>query len=472
MSESLESQWPAAEVSLRPLGELTPHAQNSRTHSKAQIEQLAKSIREWGFTVPVLVDEAGVIIAGHARVMASQAIGLARVPVMVARGWSETQKRAYIIADNQLPTLATWDEAKLAAELRTLTDLNFDTSLMGFSDSDLAKLIATSDASDEPDVSDDDADALPSGLPVKVSQAGDVWILGKHRLICGDATDPAVVAALMLEERAHLCFTSPPYASQRNYRGTSSDWLGLMCGVFGQLPMRDDGQVLVNLGLVHDEGELVPYWDEWIAWMRAQHWRRFGWYVWDQGPGMPGDWVGRFAPAFEFIFHFNREKRKPNKFVPCARAGDIHTGDAGMRNADGTIQGYGSRGQPIQDTKIPDAVVRIMRHKGAIGEGIDHPAVFPVALPQFMLDAFTSPGEILYEPFCGSGTALIAAQRTHRVARACELAGEYCDVAVIRFRACFREVDIHLEATGQRFDEVMKERTGFGVEFSSTPEKF
>ncbi|MFO2171358.1 hypothetical protein QOU18_29160, partial [Pseudomonas aeruginosa] len=101
-----------------------------------------------------------------------------------------------------------------------------------------------------------------------------------------------------------LCFTSPPYGNQRDYTsGGITDWDGLMRGVFAHLPMAGDGQVLVNLGLIHRDNEVIPYWDAWLGWMRSQGWRRFAWYVWDQGPGMPGDWQGRLAPSFEFVFH-------------------------------------------------------------------------------------------------------------------------------------------------------------------------
>ncbi len=190
--------------------------------------------------------------------------------------------------------------------------------------------------------------------------------------------------------------------------------------------------------------------------MRTQGWRRFAWYVWDQGPGMPGDWAGRLAPSFEFVFHFNRDTRKPNKTVPCKFAGqDTHLRADGsstaLRGKDGDVGGWTHAGQPTQDHRIPDSVIRVMRHKGKIGEGIDHPAVFPVALPQFAIEAYTVEGEIVFEPFCGSGTTLLAAQRTGRVARAVEIAPEYVDVAIRRFQQNFPNEPVHLEATGQPF---------------------
>lgn len=296
------------------------------------------------------------------------------------------------------------------------------------------------------------------------NHAVDGALLGEHRLICGDATDAAVITTLMAGQQADLCFTSPPYANQRNYTsGGIADWDVLMRGVFGNLPMAGDGQVLVNLGLVHRDSEVVPYWDAWIGWMRAQGWRRFGWYVWDQGPGMPGDWMGRLGPSFEFVFHFNREARRPNKTVACKFAGkDEHLRPDGtstsMRGKDGVRGSWTHEGKVTQDTRIPDSVIRVMRHKGTIGKGIDHPAVFPVALPEFVIEAYSDAGDIVFEPFGGSGTTMLAAQRTGRLCRSVEIAPEYVDVAIKRFQQNFPEVPVTLQSTGQSFEAVSAER--------------
>ncbi len=312
----------------------------------------------------------------------------------------------------------------------------------------------------EPDAADD----VPAASAVPVSRLGDVWLLGEHRLICGDATDASVIAALMAGQQAALCFTSPPYANQRNYTsGGIADWDVLMRGVFDNLPMAADGQVLVNLGLVHRDNEVVPYWDAWIGWMRTQGWRRFGWYVWDQGPGMPGDWQGRLAPSFEFVFHFNREARRPNKTVACKYAGrDDHLRADGtstsMRGKDGAIGGWTHKGRVTQDTRIPDSVIRVMRHKGKIGRDIDHPAVFPVALPEFVIEAYSDAGDVVFEPFGGSGTTMLAAQRTGRQCRSVEIAPVYVDVAIQRFQQNFPEVPVTLQSIGQAFAEVAAER--------------
>ena len=458
-------------VEYRQVEALIPYARNPRTHSDAQIAKIAASIAEFGWTSPILVDAVQGVIAGHGRLAAARKLGLADVPVIELAHLSPAQKRAYVIADNRLALDAGWDEELLAVELAELTDAGFDLALTGFDDAELHSLLnevedGDPEEGDEAPQEDDSADEVPDAPIVAVSRAGDVWLLGAHRLICGDAGDRDVITALMQDDRAHLCFTSPPYGNQRDYTsGGIADWDALMRGVFAPLPMADDGQVLVNLGLIHRDNEFIPYWEAWLGWMRTQSWRRFAWYVWDQGPGMPGDWAGRFAPSFEFVFHFNRASRKPNKIVPCKHAGqESHLRADGsstaMRSKEGEVGGWTHAGQPTQDTRIPDSVIRVMRHKGKIGQDIDHPAVFPVALPQFVLESYTDAGELVFEPFCGSGTTLLAAERTGRKVRATEIAPEYVDVAVKRFQQNFPEVPVTLVSTGQTFSAVASERLG------------
>ncbi|WP_019560055.1 site-specific DNA-methyltransferase [Caldimonas manganoxidans] len=454
-------------VEYRKVEALIPYARNPRTHTEAQIAKIAASIAEFGFTNPILVDGANGIIAGHGRVLAARKLGMTEVPVIELAHLTPAQKRALVLADNRLALDAGWDEELLALELAELSEAGYDLALTGFDGSEIEAMLAEAAVDDqsEPEAeSPDAADDVPEAPIVPVSRTGDLWVLGQHRLICGDATDRDVVAALMQGETAALCFTSPPYGNQRDYTtGGIADWDGLMRGVFAHLPMADDGQVLVNLGLIHRDNEVIPYWDGWMAWMRQQGWRRFAWYVWDQGPGMPGDWQGRLAPAFEFVFHFNRTSRKPNKIVPCKFAGqETHLRADGsstaMRGKDGEVGGWTHAGQPTQDKRIPDSVIRLMRHKGRIGQGIDHPAVFPVALPQFVIEAYTDPGDVVFEPFGGSGTTMLAAERTGRVCRSVEIAPEYVDVAIERFRQNHPGVPVTLAATGQSFEEVAAER--------------
>ena len=456
-------------VEYRKIETLIPFARNPRTHSEAQIAKLASSIVEFGWTQPILVDGSSGIIAGHGRLAAARKLDLLEVPVIELGHLSPAQKRAYVIADNRLALDAGWDEELLSLELAELSESGYDLSMTGFTNEEIEELLVGAEQALQDGTSDESADDAADDVPEvpanPVSRPGDVWQIGAHRVICGDATDPAVVRTLMADVQAALCFTSPPYGNQRDYTNTIIDWDALMRGVFANLPMAPNGQVLVNLGLIHRDNEVIPYWDGWLDWMRNQGWRRFAWYVWDQGPGLPGDWNGRLAPSFEFVFHFNRQARQANKIVPCKFAGqETHLRKDGsstaMRKADGTIGGWTAAGQPTQETKIPDSVIRIMRQKGKIGQDIDHPAVFPVALPQFILESYTDAGEIVFEPFCGSGTTLLAAERSGRKVRATEIAPEYVDVTVKRFQQNFPEVPVTLALTGQTFDAVARERLG------------
>ena len=443
-----------------PLSRLTPYARNARTHDDAQVAQIAASIVEFGWTNPILVDAAGGVIAGHGRLLAAQKLGLDAVPVIVLDRLTPAQRRAYVIADNKLVLNAGWDEELLAAELHTLNGEAFDLSLTGYSEDELDGLLAPlgDDANGAQAADDVAADQIPAAPREPVSRPGDLWTMGSHRLLCGDSTDQSAVARVMSGEHAALVFTSPPYGNQRDYTtGGVGDWDALMRGVFAIFPIGDDAQVLVNLGLIHRDNEWQPYWQAWLDWMREQGWRRFGLYVWDQGPGLPGDWNGRLAPAFEFVFHFNRTARKPNKIVPCKWAGHINDAHGGIRNKDGHVGEWTHAGQGVQDTRIPDSVIRVMRHK-ARGIETEHPAVFPVALPEFVMRSYSDERAMVYEPFAGSGTSIIAAERAGRQIRAIELAPQYVDVALRRWRKLFPDQPVILDGEGQDFEAVAQQR--------------
>jgi DNA modification methylase len=442
-----------------PLERLSAYPRNPRTHSDEQVAQIAASILEFGWTNPVLVSADGEVIAGHGRLEAARSLGLTTVPVVVLDHLTPAQRRAYVIADNKLALNAGWNEELLAAELHALNGEGFDLSLIGFDEAELDRLMAPLDDEDATaGESRDDADEAPEPLREPVSRPGDLWQLGHHRLLCGDSANAAVVERVMNGARASLVFTSPPYGNQRDYTtGGIGDWDALMRGVFANVPVADGAQLLVNLGLVHRNNEWQPYWESWVAWMREHGWRRFGLYVWDQGPGLPGDWNGRLAPAFEFIFHFNRKARKPNKIVPCKWAGHVNDTHGGMRNRDGHVGAWSHAGQGVQDTRIPDSVIRITRHK-ARGLETEHPAVFPIALPEFVMRAYSDEGDIIYEPFAGSGTSLIAGERTGRKVRAIELAPEYVDVALRRWRKLFPDQPVTLDGEGSTFEAVARAR--------------
>jgi len=191
---------------MRSVASLTPYARNARTHPKEQVAKLVSSVREWGWTMPILIDERGEIIAGHGRLLAAEALKIEQVPVMVARGWSDEKKRAYVIADNQLALEAGWDRELLSSELSELHALNFDLSLTGFDAQDIKILLRHHTFGGAEDILPD----VPEEKDV-VSKPGDLWILGDHRLLCGDSTNREHMQRLMNGELAHLLATDPPY---------------------------------------------------------------------------------------------------------------------------------------------------------------------------------------------------------------------------------------------------------------------
>ena len=269
-----------------PLDRLKPYARNAKTHDPDQVAKIAASMAEFGWTVPVLVAADGELIAGHGRILAATHLGLTEAPVIVLAHLTEAQRRAYRIADNKLTELGGWAEALLLQELQALLAEDFDLGLIGIPEDELDALLADTD--DRPAISDYPADTIPDPPADPITRPGDIWSLGQHRLCCGDATDPAAGARLMQGEQATPMFTSPPYAQQRDYGAAKEkvgDWDALMQGVFAAAPVTSDAQVPVNLGLVHRDSEWQPYWEGWVEWMRKFGWRRFGWYVWDQGPG-------------------------------------------------------------------------------------------------------------------------------------------------------------------------------------------
>jgi hypothetical protein len=216
---SMTLQAVAKNIELWSIDKLIPWARNPRTHSDAQVAQIAASISEFGFNNPILVDTKAGIIAGHGRLLAARKLGLKEVPVIVLDHFSEAQKRAYIIVDNQLALNAGWNDELLGIELAALRAEEFDLALLGFEDEELARLLAAQDAADGLT----DEDAIPELPETPVCEAGDLWILGDHKLLVGDATEGDDVARLMGGVTADLVFTDPPY--NVDYEGYTEDRL-------------------------------------------------------------------------------------------------------------------------------------------------------------------------------------------------------------------------------------------------------
>ncbi len=413
------------------LSELSSDPANARKHGEQNIATIVASLKRFGQQKPIVIDSSNVVRAGNGTLEAARSLGWKEIDC-VRTSLKGSDAIAYAIADNRTAELAEWDDDVLAATLNGL--LADDPDLLnaaGFDEKELATLLGDLDG--DGTTGEIEEDEVPEVPVDPITKPGDLWILGKHRLLCGDSTKAEDVKRLMDGQKADLCFTSPPYGQQRDYtkegKEKCRDWDSLMEGVFANLPMSADGQVLVNLGLIHRENEYIPYWDQWTEWMRKQGWRRFAWYVWDQGAGLPGDWNGRLGPSFEFVWHFNKNSVRPTKWIATkeeSRAAKGKGGTVGFRKEGGSAECY-SPDKIGQDFKIPDSVIRVNRNSQ---DGRLHPATFPVALPSFAMNSWE--GDI-YEPFCGSGTTLIAAEQLNRKCYGMEISPQYCDVIVKRW---------------------------------------
>jgi DNA modification methylase len=415
----VKKSWPAEKIEMRQLDKLIPYARNSRTHSDTQVAQIAASIKEWGWTTPILVDEEGTIIAGHGRTLAARKLGLAEVPVMVARGWSEAQKKAYVIADNQLAMNAGWDTELLSVELKELGELGFELDLIGFDDKALANFL-----NDETEGLTD-ADEVPEAPADPVSVLGDVWVLGKHRIICGSSTEADVVGKLLGDVRPHLMVTDPPYGVEY-----SADWRDAALG--GKAGGRATGKVLS---------------DDKADWREA--WALFPGdvaYVWHAGN--MAHVVAESLLACDFGIRAQIIWGK-SQFV--IGRGDYHPQHepcwyAVRKNKKGHYDG-GRKQSTLWQIEKP--------RKSETG----HSTQKPVECMKRPIENNSSPGQAVYEPFSGSGTTIIAGEMTGRSVYAVELNPAYVDVAVKRWQDFTGQKAI-LEGSGKTFDEIGGERHG------------
>ena len=435
-----------------PIERCIGYARNPRKNDHA-VDSVASAIREFGFRVPIVAKSDGTVVDGHLRLKAAAKLGLTEVPVILADDLTDAQIKAFRLSVNKMSEFAEWDVELLKLEFAELEAEGFDLSLTGFDVDEIAAFLVdeTEGLTLEDTEGLTDPDDVPDAPAVPVTALGDVWLLGRHRLMCGDSTSIDAVERLMDGRRADLCFTSPPYAQQRDYKKEISDWDGLMNGVFAACPIKDGAQILVNLGIVHEKGRVNSYWDAWIDFMDSNGWPLFGWYVWDKGFGLPGNWNGRLAPAHEFIFHFSKcGNKSANKWVDKKpeNIGKITHG-TGMRGKDGKMSGVSSPDAGRNTTKVSDSVIRVSPHMGRQGSNT-HPAMFPVALCENIYKSYAKAGDWMFEPFSGSGTSIIACDGMGMNCAAMELAPEYVDIAIIRWQN-FTGQTATLEATGQPF---------------------
>ena len=417
---------PADTVHQWPIERLIPYARNSRTHSDAQVAQIAASIKEWGWTTPVLVDEEGQIIAGHGRIMAARKLGIAEVPVVIAKGWSDAQKRAYVIADNKLALNAGWDNDLLALEFGELEGLGFDLELTGFSLDEIDALKPVEVAAgltDEDDVPEAPADP--------VTRLGDVWVLGRHRLMCGDSTSIDAVERLMDGGKAMFCFTSPPYnlgksvalrnGARKGAESAYNDfedngaWLDLMRGFLNNALLKSDVSCVNVQMLSGNKFDLLSLFGDYSL-------NTIDIAIWAKTNPQPAMADGVMTSSFEFMWFLSNDER-PNRRIKTA---SFDRGSFSNVFSHSTASGH-------------DASV--------------HGAVFPLAIAEHYIQNCSHQGGMILEFFGGTGTTLIACEKTARDCRLMELDPKYCDVIVKRWQD-FTGKQATLESTGQTFAEV------------------
>jgi len=465
----------ASRIEIWPVDRLVPYARNARTHSPEQVAQIAASIVEFGFNAPILVDSHAGIIAGHGRMLAARKLGLAEVPVVVLDHLSDTQRRAYILADNKLAENAGWDEKVLAAELADLERDGLDLKLVGFSDQELEVLLADSGDGPPPE----DEEQIPEAPADPVTRPGDVWLIGSHRVVCGDCRDPSVVARLFDGGKATLVVTSPPYATQREYDPASGfkpippekyvGWYRAVADAIAAI-LVSKGSYFLNIKPHAEDGERSLY----VMDLVLAHRRKWGWRFVDEfcwrktDNGVPGGWGNRFKNAFEPVYHFCRQQQI--KFHPEAVGHvsedcfDYDAHNPKSRSGSGLL-GCGARGPAAGKHNAADAnghfkgIARpsnVIECKAEGGQG-SHSAPFPRALVEFFVLAFTDAGDIVYDPFTGSGTTIAAAHMHGRVGYGSELSPAYCDVALRRLANLIGKEPV-LAESGQAMAEVAAER--------------
>jgi DNA modification methylase len=436
--------WPADHVERRDLDTVLPYAKNARTHSDEQIEQIANSIATFGFAMPVLVDDDGVLIAGHARVLAARKLKLTSVPVMVATGWSDEQKVAFGIADNKLSLNAGWDDALLRGALGDLKLAGWDLALTGFSGMELGEIFADHTEGLT------DPDEVPAAPPQPVTRAGDAWRLGRHRLVCGDATNAEAVALALDGSKPHLMVTDPPYGVDYD-----ADWRNRAIMVKGE-QRGDHGSRAIGAVTNDDKADWRAAWALFPGTVV---------YVWHSGlyPALVADslaasrfklraqivWVKTRPVISRGNYHWQHE---PLLYATREDAEDDHWHFmpehevAAYAVRDGATASW--RGGRKQST-----VWFIENLKNETG----HSTQKPVEAMRRPIENNSIAGQLVYDPFVGSGTTIVACEMTGRVARCVEIDPKYCDVGILRWQN-FTGLEATLEATGETFSQLAEQR--------------
>lgn len=428
-------------IDYRPPASLKPANRNARTHSKKQIAQIAASIRQFGFVSPVLVDADGAIIAGHGRVAAAKSLGLENVPTIRLDHLSADERRAYLIADNRLAELAGWDAEILPIELGELAnlDLSFDIEITGFETVDLDRLLTSGKSKAEPAEAIEDLE--PRGNVV--SRVGDLWELGGHRVLCADARDPASYEALLDGQKAQMVFTDPPYnvpiaghvsglgkVRHREFPMASGE---MSASAFTEFLTK----VLSNLGAASIDGSIHYVCMDWrhleelSAAGKAAYTELKNLCVWNKDNGGMGTF---YRSKHELVFVFKNGK--------AAHINNFGLGEKGRYRTN--VWDY-----PGVNTLNPQRADELAMH----------PTVKPVAMVADAIKDCSNRGGIVLDAFGGSGTTLMAAERTQRLGYLIELDPAYVDVIVRRWQAKAGRLALHA-ARKATFDEITIERSG------------
>lgn len=406
-------------ISTRKVDALIPYARNARTHSDAQIDQIAASIREFGWTNPVLVDGENGIIAGHGRVLAARKLGQTEVPVIELAHLSEAQRRAYILADNKLALNAGWDDSLLAIELKDLVGMDFDVLLTGFSEGEIAALTPEDVA---PGLTDEDA--VPDVPETPVSVLGDVWILGKHRLMCGDSTSIDQAEILMDGVNADLVFTDPPYNVAYSGRGQN------------------------NLGTIKNDdmsdGDFEQFCRDVFATFHAVMKPLACIYVCH-----PDSQTG---PKLAFEKTFGELFKKSSTIIWVKQSAGMGWQDYRAQH-EPILYGWKEAGKGKHFYCGDRAKTTVWQIGRDAQTSYVHPTQKPVALPEEAIKNSSKGEDIVLDLFGGSGSTLIACEKTGRINRSMEIDPKYCDVIVKRWQEFTGKAATHA-ATHATFDAV------------------
>ena len=404
-------------ITQRKITEIKPYEKNPRKNDEA-VKYVAESIKQFGFKVPIVIDSQNIIVAGHTRWKAAKKLGLSEVPCIVADDLNDEQIKAFRLADNKVSEKAEWDFELLSDELEDLFD--FDMSVFGFDD--------VQEDEEPQEVSEDDFE--PDTAPEPRAKLGDIYQLGNHRLMCGSSTNIEDVEKLMDGSTAKMLFTSPPYSDMREYEGgkdLSVDNIAMFIATYRPFTEYQ----CVNLGIQRKENDIVQYWDEYIKIAKESGYKLLAWNVWDKLMcGSIGQQSAFFPIRHEWLFVFGTEFFEINQTWEKKEESIKDSRSRKVRQADGSMK-YSSTGITSNKYKQMESVLPMHAELGSIRSL--HPATFPVGLPGEYIKAMSDVGDIVIEPFCGSGTTLIACEQLDRRCYGMELEPKYVDVIIDRW---------------------------------------